>query len=95
MPRRAKEPIPQHRRDAMTWSSEAEARRRLIRIYFCGECQKLSLRTQTEARSYIGLLLLRQRQHDYVMKPYRCPHGNGWHAGHDYAAIRILKRGKR
>jgi|GEM_PF-6517425 len=95
MTRRAKEPTPQHRLTELTWSDDTDARRRLEHTEFCALCKKLSLHDEAEARSYLGLLIRRKRQHDYVMTPYRCPHGKGWHVGHNYAAIRVLKGGKR
>ncbi len=88
-----------HRLRALQWPGVAEERRVLLRSDWCGFCRKLQLATQADARTYLCSLIkskrFRRRPDDYLLRPYKCPHGNGWHAGHDYAAQRLLKTAAR
>jgi hypothetical protein len=88
--------IPSHRKDAVTWSSEREALRRLGKPQRCHHCRKRALRTKADARTLIGLVIRRAPLwDDYQLKPYRCPYGNGWHIGHDRKLATLLRKGKR
>jgi hypothetical protein len=89
--------IPRHRKDAVSWSSEPEARERMLRAPFCGFCRKLLLATEPDARSYIGLLLHTEprRIDGYTLKPYRCPRKTGWHVGRNHRTAELLRKGKR
>jgi len=93
----AEETVPRHRTDAITWDSEPVARRRLLKSDFCTLCGKLLLRTKADARSYIGLLLSGRghgpHQNAFTLKPYKCPHGKGWHVGRDRKVAELLAKG--
>jgi hypothetical protein len=94
------EMTPKHRIAALTFDSESEARRRLVNSKFCGICCKLSLLSEADARSYIGLLLAKPmprrnpRPDGCTLKPYECPHGQGWHVGRDQKTAEILRERK-
>ena len=96
MKHRSKPLVPKHRKDAVTWSSEPEARERMLRAPFCGYCGKLLLASEADARSYIGLLVRKtpHRHNGYALRPYRCPRKPGWHVGRDSKAVAFLE-GKR
>jgi hypothetical protein len=88
--------MPTHRLIALTWDGEREARRRLLNSSFCGLCNKLALRTETDARSYIGLLLAnpRRRPHadEFALTPFPCPHvKDTWHVGRNFQTAQLVK----
>ncbi len=92
----AESSVPRHRTKAMTWSSESDARRRLLDSEFCNSCSKLALHSAEEARNYIGLLLWSRRHspraNDYALGPFPCPHTKGlWHVGHNPRVTALLK----
>jgi hypothetical protein len=86
--------IPRHRKDAVSFSNEAEARARMLQAEFCGYCKKLSLPTEADARSYIGLLIRTtpRKPMAFTLHPYPCPHHEGqWHVGRDRKTVALLK----
>jgi hypothetical protein len=94
---RTEEEIPRRVAETITWDSEPEARRRLLNSAWCGRCNKIGLRTKGDAHNYIGLLLAKPhtpRVHESTLKPYRCPHGNGWHVGRDIKTVELLRKKK-
>lgn len=97
--RRAAERIPAHRKHTVSFSNRVDARLRLMRSDFCGYCKKCQLKTEADARSYLGLLLAsrtwRSRPDDHTLCPYPCAHGNGWHVGHDPNVRKLLEEKKR
>jgi hypothetical protein len=95
MKHRASSEIPRHRKDAVTFSSVAEARARMLKEPLCGYCRKLLHRTTADARNYIGLLLhttLRKRC-EYTLQPYRCPRKPGWHIGRNIKTVELFRKG--
>ncbi len=91
----AEENVPRRIAETITWDSEPEARRRLLNSAWCGRCNKIGLRSEADAHSYIGLLLARPhatRRNESTLKPYECPHGNGWHVGRDIKTAELLKK---
>lgn len=96
---RSEENIPRRRTESLTFASEDEARRRLVDSEFCSQCQKLSLRSKADAHSYIGLKLAKKhstpKPGSFVLMPYRCPHGKGWHIGRNLANFALLNGGKQ
>lgn len=76
-------------------------KRKLLAAPFCGLCEKLAQPTQALARTYLAFLISKRSgaPDDHLMKAYPCPHGNGWHVGHNRSIIPVLrkarKRGKR
>ena len=84
--------LPPHRAADLTWDCETQARSRLIHSAFCARCSKLLLKTKANARSYIGLLVVRKlRPGGWAIHPYRCPYSRGWHVGRDPHAMGLLK----
>lgn len=97
MSRRAPDPIPRHRKDAVSFSSEIEARERMLKEDLCGYCKKLLHRTKADAHSYIGLLMRTTPRKSWscTLHPYRCPHRTkGWHVGRDIKIVELLRRKK-
>jgi hypothetical protein len=98
MSRRSPERIPRHRKQAVTWDSAPEARRRLLDSDWCGFCKKCSLKSKVDAHSYIGLLISQPRHHprrnESTLAPYKCPRGNGWHVGRNIETARKLAEKK-
>jgi hypothetical protein len=88
---------PRHRAEAVTWDSEPEARRRLMNSEFCALCRKLALKSEADARSYIGLLInvpiqrRRVRAAGFTLHPHECRHGKGWHVGRDAKTAELVK----
>jgi hypothetical protein len=82
---------------ALTFDSEAQARIRLLDSTFCDRCRRLSLGSQPDARSYIGLLIAspsrqrRNQQGSWTLHPYRCPWSRGWHVGRDRRVEQLLR----
>ena len=88
------ESLPAHRARMLTWSDEADARLRLVDSTFCHHCAKLSLASESEARSYIGLLLINKqhRRDEFTLRPYKCPRNHGWHVGRDRRTADLLTK---
>lgn len=58
-----------------------------IRAWWCERCSKTGHRHQAAARHNIASILRNPFRLDpflWALKPYRCPHGVGWHIGHDW-----------
>jgi hypothetical protein len=99
---RIKPPIPPRRIEQLVSIELTPARRReLLSAPYCGLCEKLAQPTQATARTYLAFLISRRSAapDDYLMRAYACPHGNGWHVGHNRKVSVVLrkarKRGKR
>ena len=66
-----------------------------IRAWWCERCRKTGHRRQIHARAHIAAIVRaplvgRPDPFLYVLKPYRCPHGLGWHIGHDWHLVTWL-----
>jgi hypothetical protein len=58
-----------------------------IRAWHCERCRKTGHRQLAHARANIASILRNPRYRDpflWALKPFRCPHGLGWHVGHDW-----------
>ena len=94
---RPKQTIPLHCIVSVTWINKRHARERLRNSSWCGLCQKLALFTIDDARCYIGLILHREksgeepRRYRSFLRPYPCPHGNGFHIGRDYKTAKLIE----
>lgn len=65
----------------------------------CEICSKKAMPTEEAAREHLGYLLRRRKRFDkpggYAVRPYECPHGNGWHVGRDPDTLMIsFKKGR-
>jgi hypothetical protein len=91
---RIKPPVPPKHAAAVTFDSEAAARRRLMNSEFCAACGKLRLRTKEDAHSYIGLMISKParkvKRGTFALAPYRCPI-NGWHIGSHKNTAELLE----
>jgi hypothetical protein len=65
-----------------------------IRAWRCERCKKTGHRQLAHARANIATILrnpFRQSSRPdpflWALKPYRCPHGVGWHVGHDWHLV--------
>lgn len=94
---RKKQTIPLHCIVSVTWIDMQHARQRLRNTEWCGLCQKLTLHTVDDARAYIGMILHREkrgeepRHYRSYLRPYTCPHGNGFHVGRDSKTARLIE----
>lgn len=99
MMRHSAERIPAHRKHTVSYSNRVDAMIRLMRSDFCGFCKKCQLKTEADARNYLGLLIAspnwRRRADDHTLHPYLCPHGNGWHVGHSPEVRKLLEEAKK
>lgn len=91
--------IPRHRLRGLVWPGVEEERRALLRSDFCWRCDKLLLASLADARAYLGALVKGKgfvpRGDDWTMRPYPCPRGQGWHIGHNFRALQLLKAARR
>lgn len=94
---RQKQTIPIHRIVSVTWISRQHAQERLRHAEWCDLCQKLSMANVDDAHAYIGLILYREkhgaepRRYRSYLRPYPCPHGNGFHIGRDSKTARLIE----
>jgi hypothetical protein len=96
--KRRQSEIPRHRLVDVTWFTVADARRRLLDASRCDLCHAHLLKTLADARSFIGLLMRtpgRWPHSDvaYTIRPYRCPHRDGYHVGLDRMIQQLFERG--
>jgi hypothetical protein len=76
---------------ALSFTTVKHARQQLRDSEFCGCCNKLLLRDESAARSYLGLLLRtsRLRHGAFALQPYPCPRSRGWHVGRNRRTLQL------
>ena len=76
----------------LSFTSIADARKRLLHSGWCDRCNKLLLPTEEDARIYVGLILTHRSLQPvtFALTPYRCPHSpRRWHVGRNTNTLRL------